>query len=179
MRRPVDVKHALTFLFVRVSSHSEDATRTGCPKTPFLLASQVADSVRPEFPVLHAHKELFLGSVVNPSRFHFPIRPSFQDWVKLNQAMIRWHSHYGSAPFGHIFVSESRLARLTRGHRYPMMRSGALPGRLFLLSLSDTVAPRFCSSCRKWFVSTFIAPLPSRCRFGSISLWISEESACT
>jgi hypothetical protein len=35
-----------------------DALSTGCPKTPLLPRSQVTDSVRPEFPVLDAHKEL-------------------------------------------------------------------------------------------------------------------------
>ena len=45
----------------------------GCPETPLLPGSQVTDSVRAEFAVLDAHKELFVGNRGRASRtsLHF------------------------------------------------------------------------------------------------------------
>jgi hypothetical protein len=61
-------------LFRARGERGADTLGTGCPKTPLLPWSQVTDSVCPEFPVLDAHKESFLGNArsVRP----FSLNPS-------------------------------------------------------------------------------------------------------
>ncbi len=51
------VKRPVPFWYL----HSTTLAPLWCPKTPVLPGSQVTDSMCPEFRVLDAHKQLFLG----------------------------------------------------------------------------------------------------------------------